>query len=305
MADRKAYPEGYARPAVWKAPEASLGGKFGAMNRPTAGARSEEALQKGEHAIQLHSLATPNGVKAGILLEELGIDYDAWMINIMEHKQFTSGFTECNPNQKVPTMYDYSHTDPETGKPLRIFESGAILLYLADKHKQLVPSVEQTFKRQECLNWLFWQVGTGPYMGGGFGHFFAYAPIEVEYCIDRFSMECKRELDVLNLHLGGEDRYFTKEGADKKPRDYICGDEYTIADIAIFPWVKQLRDGYPSPFEGGPKAGDFLEVTSYAHVKAWLERIEKRPAVRRGMKVTTAKMPERHSKDDFPKEDYE
>lgn len=270
------------------------------MNRPTAGARSEAPLQKGEHDIQLYSLGTPNGKKCTILLEELGVEYDAWMCNIMKHEQFTSGFTECNPNQKIPTMYDYSTVDPETGKPLRIFESGAILLYLADKFKQFVPSAEQTFKRQECLNWLFWQVGTAPYMGGGFGHFFAYAPIESEYCIDRFAMEVKRQLDVLNLHLGGEDRYFAKEGAEKKPREYICGDEYTIADIAIFAWVRQMRDGYPSPFEGGPKAGAFLEVDSYEHVKAWLERIDNRPAVKRGLKVNTQEMAERHKKEDFP-----
>lgn len=305
MAERPAYPEGYARPRVW-APEASNGGQFAGINQPTAGARSEEALQKGEHQIQLYSLGTPNGQKVTILLEELGVEYDAWVVNIMEQKQFTSGFTECNPNQKIPTLYDYSEMDTETGKPLRVFESGAMLLYLADKYQDFVPPIELKRERQECLNWLFWQTGTGPYMGGGLGHFFAYAPLELQYPIDRYAMEVKRELDVLNRHFGGEDAYFSDAGGEKKPRDYILGDQYSIADIAIFCWVKQLRDGYPSPFEGGPKCGEFLDFGSYTHVNAWLQRIEARPAVQRGLKVNTkAGVLERHSKSDFSPEAYE
>lgn len=304
--ERQSFPEGYKRPAVWAPSDG--GNTMGGMNQPTAGPRSEEALQKGQHPLQIYTLATPNGVKVTILLEELGADYDAWICSIMKLQQFTAGFTECNPNSKIPTMYDYSDPHPETGKPLRIFESGAILLYLADKYKKLVPPVTEVSKRQECLNWLFWQTGTGPYMGGGFGHFTAYAPVELKYCIDRFAMEVKRELDVLNRHFGGEDPYFDKEGqegGEKKTRQYILGDEYSIADIALFPWVKAMRDGYPGPWEGAPRAGEFLDFNSYEHVKAWVERIEIRPAVKRGRKVGTSDMPERHSKEDFPKEDYE
>lgn len=254
------------------------------MNQPTAGARSTEELPLGKHDIQLYSLATPNGKKVTILLEELGIDYDAWFIHIMELKQFTTGFVACNPNSKIPAMYDYADVGGADKKPVRVFESGAILLYLAEKYGKFIPPASEPHKRQECLNWLFWQMGTGPIQGGAFGHFFAYAPIHIEYCLDRYTMEVKRQLDVLDQHL-----------ADGRP--FLVGDEMTIADIAIWPWVEQL--GY-----GSYKSGEFLDFASYKHVNAWLDRIRERPAVKRGIKVNSMSMKERHAKSDFPPEDY-
>jgi len=281
-------PVEYTVPEVWKQKE--IGGRFGAMNRPTAGARSEEALPKGEHAIQLYSLGTPNGHKVTILLEELGVEYDAWITNIMELKQFTSGFVGVNPNSKIPCMLDYkpdgdaaAPDDSEPSNPLRVFESGSILFYLAEKHGKFMPKGVRA--RTECMNWLMWQMGCAPYIGGGFGHFYKYAPVRIEYAIDRFSMETKRQLDVLDQALAG--------------KEYLCG-EYSIADIAIFPWIRCIDTGY--------NAAKFLDLSSYKNVAAWMERINERKAVKRGMRVngfTETAITNRHSKDDFKPEEYD
>eukprot|EP01061_Rhynchopus_euleeides_P044767 TRINITY_DN787_c0_g1_i8.p1 TRINITY_DN787_c0_g1~~TRINITY_DN787_c0_g1_i8.p1 ORF type:complete len:280 (+),score=130.54 TRINITY_DN787_c0_g1_i8:55-894(+) len=279
MSDPKpTLPETYKVPEVWEAP-ASSGGAFAGINRPTAGARTEEALPKGEHPLQLYSLGTPNGQKVTILLEELGVEYDAWKIGL-HGKQFTSGFVNANPNSKIPALLDYAADS--SAEPLRVFESGSILLYLADKHKKFIP--QDTRKRTEVVNWLMWQMGGAPFMGGGFGHFYKYAPVHIEYAVDRYAMETKRQLDVLDKQLDG--------------KEYVTG-EYTIADMAIYPWVKCLDWGY--------NAATFLRLDSYKNVGAWMKRLQERSAVRRGSRVNgfgPDALQERHSKDDFKPEDY-
>lgn len=274
---------GYTPPTVWKW-VSDNGGTFSSTNRPTAGATHDKELPVGNHPLQLHSLATPNGVKVTIMLEELlakGIkdaEYDAYLINIGEGDQFGSGFVDINPNSKIPALMDHS-----TSPPTRVFESGSILLYLAEKYGQFLP-VEPA-RRTECLSWLFWQMGSAPYLGGGFGHFYVYAPEKIEYCIDRFTMEVKRQLDVLDRQLANH--------------DYIAGDEYTIADIAIWPWygalvLNQVYD-----------AAEFLEASTYTNVVAWAERIAQREAVQRGRMVNRSFGPEeeqlreRHDASDF------
>lgn len=278
----------YTPPRVWTFDQEN-GGAFAGINRPTAGARSDLVLPRGEHALQLYSLATPNGVKVTILLEELleaGInaaEYDAWLISIRDGGQFGSDFVDINPNSKIPALLDHSHTPP-----LRVFESGNILLYLAEKFAAFLPT--DIAGRTETLNWLFWQMGSAPFVGGGFGHFYHYAPEKLQYPIDRYAMETKRQLDVLNQLLA--------------TRSFIAGETYTIADIAIWPWYGQLVQGrlYSSPeFD----AAEFLSVQEYPHVQAWAERIWQRPAVQRGWKVNrnwgdaADQVPERHSKHDF------
>lgn len=276
--------EKYVPPKVWQFKEGN-GGKFAGINRPTAGARTERKLPVGEHQFQLYSLGTPNGVKVTIMFEELlelGIkeaEYDAYLINIGEGDQFTSGFVEVNPNSKIPAMIDKNN-----GHPVRVFESGSILVYLAEKFGKFLP--QDLAKRTEVLNWLFWQVGSAPFVGGGFGHFFAYAPEKFEYPIDRFAMETKRQLDVLD-----------KELAKKK---FIAGDEYTIADMAIFPWYGLLVKG--QTYKG---ADEFLAAHEYKNVIRWADEIIKRPAVARGRMVNrpqgpeTEQVRERHSSKDF------
>ena len=269
-------------PRVWQ-PAPGNGGKFAGINRPTAGARFDRELPIGDHPLQLHSLATPNGQKVTILLEELlaaghPADYDAWFIDIMEGDQFGSGFVAVNPNSKIPALLDRS--DP--AQPIRVFESGAILLYLADKFRAFVPS--DLAGRTEALNWLFWQMGAGPLLGGGFGHFFAYAPEPIPYAVDRFAMEAKRQLDVLDKQL-----------AD---RPFIAGDDFTIADIAIWPWYGRLAMG--QAYEG---ADEFLSTRDYTHLMRWAERIAERPAVQRGIIVNRGQgepaARERHSAGDI------
>ncbi len=276
----------YQPATVWQ-PEKESGGQFANINRPVAGATHNKPLPVGKHPLQLHSLATPNGVKVTIMLEELiekGIadaEYDAYPINIMEGDQFSSGFVAINPNSKIPAMLDNSVTDA-TGKPIRIFESGAILLYLAEKFDCFLPT---GVAKAECLSWLFWQMGSAPFLGGGFGHFYAYAPEKFEYPINRYTMEVKRQLDVLDKQL-----------ADNT---YICGDDYSIADIAIWPWYGVLVLG------GLYNAAEFLDVKSYKHVVRWAEMIAQRPAVQRGKKVNCTwgeaedQLPQRHSQEDF------
>ncbi|MDM7861169.1 glutathione-dependent disulfide-bond oxidoreductase [Alteromonas sp. ASW11-36] len=273
----------YQPPKVWTW-DAESGGKFANINRPISGATHDKVLPQGKHPLQLYSLATPNGVKVTILLEELlalGItdaEYDAFMINIMEGEQFGSGFVEVNPNSKIPAMYDTS-----TNPPTRLFESGSILLYLAEKHQAFIPA--EPSARAECVNWLFWQMGSAPMLGGGFGHFYAYAPEKWQYPIDRYAMEVKRQLDVLEKQLAG--------------KTYILGDEYTIADIAIWPWYGALALGYLY------EAGEFLDVESYTNVQRWAKDIAERPAVKRGKKVNRSwgdpkgQLHERHDASDF------
>ena len=273
----------YVPPRVWTWDQDN-GGKFASINRPIAGATQERELPTGEHPLQLYSLATPNGVKVTIMLEELlelGIseaEYDAWLIRINEGDQFGSGFVDINPNSKIPAMLDNS-----VSPPLRLFESGSILLYLAEKFGAFIP--DDIRGRTECLNWLFWQVGSGPFLGGGFGHFYAYAPEKFEYPINRFAMETKRQLDVLDRQLA-ENRY-------------VAGDEYSIADMAIWPWYGVLVDGKLYD------AGEFLEVHTYSHIQRWKDEIAARPAVERGRKVNRTwgeldeQVPERHSAADF------
>jgi GST-like protein len=253
----------YVPPTVWTDNTPS-GGQFANINRPISGPTHEKSLPVGKHPLQLYSLATPNGVKVTILLEELlalghsGAEYDAWLIRIGEGDQFSSGFVDINPNSKIPALLDNS-TTPAT----RVFESGSILLYLAEKFGELLP--EDPAGRTETLNWLFWQMGAAPYLGGGFGHFYAYAPEKLEYPINRFTMEAKRQLDVLDQRLG-ESRY-------------LAGDSYTIADIAVWPWYGQLvRNNVYS-------AAEFLDAQSYTHLLRWAEDIAKRPAVLRGQRV--------------------
>ena len=273
----------YTPPKVWKW-EAENGGEFAKTNRPTAGATHDQDLPVGKHPLQLHSLATPNGVKVTVMLEELlalghaGADYDAYLIRIGNGDQFGSGFVEINPNSKIPAMTDHSGA-----KPIRIFESGAILLYLAEKFGELIPAAPAM--RAECFSWLFWQMGSAPYLGGGFGHFYKYSPDRIEYAIDRYAMETKRQLDVLDHHL-----------ADN---EYMCGDEYSIADIAIWPWYGALVLGRLYD------AGEFLDVKSYAHVLRWAEQIGKRETVKRGRMVNRThgdpaeQLHERHDAGDF------
>jgi GST-like protein len=275
-------PTDYTPPRVWTWQKPS-GGTFASINRPIAGATHERALPVGRHPLQLYSLATPNGVKVTVMLEELlarghqGAEYDAWLINIREGAQFSSGFVEVNPNSKIPALMDRS--GPE---PVRVFESGAILLYLAEKFGEFVPTGAG---RAECLSWLFWQMGSAPYLGGGFGHFYAYAPAKFEYPIDRFAMEVKREMDVLNRRLA-ECRY-------------LAGDEYTVADIAVWPWYGAMAKGLLYD------AGEFLSVQEYTHVIRWADEIGQRPAVQRGRMVNrvmgdpASQLHERHDASDF------
>ena len=273
----------YTPPKVWKW-EKESGGRFASINRPIAGPTHDKDLPVGKHPLQLYSLATPNGVKVTVLLEELlakGIkeaEYDAWLVNISEGDQFSSGFVSVNPNSKIPALMDHS-----TATPTRVFESGAILLYLAEKFGAFLPS--DPAKRPEMLSWLFWQMGSAPYLGGGFGHFYAYAPEKWQYPIDRFAMETKRQLDVLDRRLA--------------ETPYLSGDEYTIADMAIWAWYGQLALGRLY------EAGEFLDVESYKHVQKWAREIDARPAVKRGRMVNRAfgdpstQLRERHDAGDF------
>ncbi|ARN75167.1 glutathione-dependent disulfide-bond oxidoreductase [Oceanicoccus sagamiensis] len=277
-------PPTYTPPTVWQWDADAEGGKFANINRPVSGATHEKALQVGKHPLQLYSLATPNGVKVTIMLEELlalghsEAEYDAWLVNIMEGDQFSSGFVSANPNSKIPALFDHSTTPPT-----RLFESGAILLYLAEKFNAFLPT--DLSAKAECLSWLFWQMGSVPYLGGGFGHFYAYAPEKWQYPIDRFTMEVKRQLDVLDQNLAN--------------RRFLCGDEYTVADIAIYPWYGGLVMG--KLYE----AGEFLDVQSYKHVQRWTEEIHNRPAVKRGRKVNRVwgeedeQVAERHNASDL------
>lgn len=273
----------YVPPTVWHWEPAS-GGKFSTINRPTAGATFEQALPRGEHALQLYSLATPNGVKVVILLEELlaagfsGAEYDAFPIDINKGEQFGSDFVALNPNSKIPVLLDCGHAPP-----LRVFESGAILLYLAEKFGAFLP--EEASARAACLSWLMWQMGSAPYLGGGFGHFYAYAPEKLKYPIDRYALEVKRQLDVLDRHFA-EHRY-------------LCGDAYTLADMAVFPWYGELALG--KLYE----AGEFLDVTAYRHLGRWAREVASRPAVERASRVNrlwgdeATRVPERHGPEDF------
>ena len=273
----------YTPPEIWTW-DAENGGHFASINRPVAGATHDKALPVGKHPFQLYSLATPNGVKVTIMFEELlalGItdaEYDAWLIRIEDGDQFGSGFVGVNPNSKIPALMDYS-----AQTPIRIFESGAILLYLAEKFNVFLPS--DSAARTECLCWLFWQMGSAPYLGGGFGHFYAYAPYKMEYPINRFTMETKRQLDVLDQRLGTV--------------PFIGGSDYSIADMAIWPWYGQLVLGRQY------NAGTFLDVDSYINVKKWAELIDARPAVQRGRMVNrvsgdpSMQLHERHDASDF------
>jgi GST-like protein len=274
----------YVPPKVWTWNKSSGGSPVTSLNRPTAGATHEKELPVGRHPLQLYSLGTPNGQKVTILLEELlalghsGAEYDAWLIRIGEGDQFGSGFVAVNPNSKIPALVDRSGPDP-----IRVFESGAILLYLAEKFGAFLP--REAGPRGECLSWLFWQMGSAPYVGGGFGHFYAYAPVKIEYAIDRFAMETKRQLDVLDRQL-----------ADS---EYVAGPEYTIADMAIWPWYGGLVQGRLY------EAGEFLSVHDYQHVRRWADAISERPAVKRGRIVNrtsgepSEQLHERHDAGDF------
>ncbi len=273
----------YVPPKVWTW-DTESGGRFANINRPIAGPTHEKALPVGEHPLQLYSLATPNGVKVTILLEELlalgkkEAEYDAWLINIGEGDQFGSGFVALNPNSKIPTLADHSTTPPT-----RVFESGAILVHLAEKCGAFIPT--EPSARAECFSWLFWQMSSAAYLGGGFGHFYAYAPEKWEYPINRYAMEVKRQLDVLDRNLA--------------EREYLCGDEYTIADMATVAWYGALVAG--KLYE----AGEFLDVTSYKNVVRWNDQLQQRPAVQRGQRVNRVwgdedkQVPERHSSSDF------
>ena len=273
----------YTPPKVWTWDKES-GGRFASINRPVAGPTHEKELPVGKHPLQLYSLATPNGVKVTVLLEELlaaghtGAEYDAWLIKINEGEQFGSGFVEANPNSKIPVLVDHSGAEP-----LRIFESGAILVHLAEKFGAFLPT--DTAKRAECLSWLFWQMGSAPFLGGGFGHFYAYAPAKFEYAIDRYAMEVKRQMDVLNRHLAES--------------EFLGGDEYTIADMATWPWYGGMAKGQLY------EAGEFLQVHEYTHVIRWADQIAKRPGARRGRMVNrtwgepSSQLHERHEASDF------
>ncbi len=273
----------YTPPKVWTWDQQS-GGRFASINRPIAGATHDKDLPVGRHPLQLYSLATPNGVKVTVMLEELlalghaGAEYDAWIINIGEGDQFGSGFVAANPNSKIPALMDHS-----TKPPTRVFESASILLYLAEKFGAFTP--EGHTARTECMNWLFWQMGSAPYLGGGFGHFYAYAPEKWEYPINRFAMETKRQLDVLDRHLA--------------EHAFMAGADYSIADMAIWPWYGQLVLGRLY------EAAEFLDVGSYAHVQRWAQEIDARPAVQRGRMVNRSfgdpklQLRERHDASDF------
>ncbi|MCJ9752838.1 glutathione-dependent disulfide-bond oxidoreductase [Neorhizobium sp. BETTINA12A] len=273
----------YTPPKVWTW-DKSNGGQFASINRPIAGPTHEKELPVGRHPLQLYSLATPNGQKITIMLEELlalghsGAEYDAWLIKIGDGDQFGSGFVEVNPNSKIPALMDRSGP-----QPIRVFESGAILVYLAEKFGAFLPT--EPAKRAECLSWLFWQMGSAPYLGGGFGHFYAYAPTKIEYAIDRFAMETKRQLDVLDRRLAES--------------EYIAGSAYTIADMAIWPWYGGLAKGWQYG------AGEFLSVQDYTHVQRWADAILDRPAVKRGRMVNrlsgdpSGQLHERHDASDF------
>ncbi|MBC7379520.1 MAG: glutathione-dependent disulfide-bond oxidoreductase [Burkholderiaceae bacterium] len=272
----------YTPPKIWS-PKPS-GGRFANINRPVAGPAHDKPLSVGRHPLQLYSLGTPNGVKVTVMLEELlalghtGAEYDAWLIKINEGEQFGSGFVEANPNSKIPVLVDHSGAEP-----LRIFESGAILVHLAEKFGAFLPT--DTAKRAECLSWLFWQMGSAPFLGGGFGHFYAYAPAKFEYAIDRYAMEVKRQMDVLNRHLAES--------------EFLGGDDYTIADMATWPWYGGMAKGQLY------EAGEFLQVHEYTHVIRWADQIAKRPGARRGRMVNrtwgepSSQLHERHEASDF------
>lgn len=274
---------GYVPPKVWKQPE-SVGGAFASINRPVAGPTHDKALPVGKHPLQLYSLATPNGQKVTIMLEELlalgieGAEYDAWLIRINQGEQFSSGFVEVNPNSKIPALMDHSVQPPR-----RVFESGSILVYLAEKFGAFLPG--DPAARTETMNWLFWQMGSAPYLGGGFGHFYVYAPENIEYAINRFTMEAKRQLDVLERQLA--------------EHPYIAGDEYTIADIAIWPWYGGVVLGNVY------NAAEFLSVSDYPNLLRWARNIAERPAVKRGRRVNRVmgdpaeQLPERHQASDL------
>ena len=277
----------YVPLSVWTWDKAS-GGKFANINRPIAGATHDKELPVGKHPFQLYSLATPNGVKVTVMLEELleagytGAEYDAWLIRINEGDQFGSGFVAVNPNSKIPALMDRSGVSSGVA-PFRVFESGAILLHLANKFGAFLPT--DAAAKAECLSWLFWQMGSAPYLGGGFGHFYAYAPTKMEYPINRFAMEVKRQMDVLDRRLAGN--------------RYLAGDEYTIADMAVWSWYGALAMGLIY------EAGEFLQVNEYTHVQRWTKEIAKRPAVQRGRMVNRtwgapeSQLPERHDASDF------
>jgi GST-like protein len=279
MADTSAY----TPPTVWTWNREN-GGRFANINRPIAGPTHDKELPVGRHPLQLYSLATPNGVKVTVMLEELlalghnGAEYDAWLIKINDGDQFSSGFVGANPNSKIPALMDHSAPNP-----IRVFESGAILMYLAEKFGAFIPTDPR--QRAECLSWLFWQMGSAPFLGGGFGHFYAYAPEKIEYAIDRYAMEVKRQLDVLDRHL--------------KENQFMAGDVYSIADMSIWPWYGSLVKG---TLYG---AGEFLQVHEYGNVIRWTDQIAQRPAVRRGRMVNRAwgapgsQLPERHDASDF------
>ncbi|MDE0877869.1 MAG: glutathione-dependent disulfide-bond oxidoreductase [Sphingomonas bacterium] len=273
----------YTPPKIWTWNKES-GGRFASINRPIAGPTHDKDLPVGKHPLQLYSLGTPNGVKVTVMLEELlaagysGAEYDAWLIKIMDGDQFSSGFVDANPNSKIPALVDRSDAEP-----VRVFESGSILLYLAEKFGAFVPT--DPARRAECLSWLFWQMGAGPILGGGFGHFYAYAPTKIEYAIDRFAMEVKRQLDVLDRRLGES--------------EFIGGSEYTIADMAIWPWYGALVKGVVYD------AGEFLQVQDYENVLRWTDQIGARAAVKRGRMVNrvmgdpASQLHERHDASDF------
>ncbi|TAG26309.1 MAG: glutathione-dependent disulfide-bond oxidoreductase [Burkholderiales bacterium] len=274
----------YIPPKIWN-PPASSGGKFANINRPIAGSTHEKELPIGKHPMQLYSLGTPNGVKVTVMFEELlalghkGAEYDAWLIKIGEGMQFGSGFVEINPNSKIPALMDRSNA----ANPIRVFESGAILMHLAEKFGAFLPTDQA--ERAECLSWLMWQMGSAPFVGGGFGHFYAYAPEKLEYPIDRYAMETKRQMDVLDRLLA--------------ERKYICGDEYTIADMAIWPWYGQMALGRSYD------AAEFLQVHTYKNVLRWANELDARPAVKRGRMVNRVQgdpalqLHERHDASDF------
>lgn len=278
------FPADYTPPAVWTWDKEN-GGAFASINRPIAGATHDAALPVGKHPLQLYSMATPNGQKVTIMLEELlaaghsGAEYDAWLIDIREGGQFGSDFVGINPNSKIPALMDHS-----AAEPVRLFESGSMLLYLAEKFGAFLPA--DPAKRVEAINWLFWQMGSAPYLGGGFGHFYAYAPIKIEYCIDRFTMETKRQLDVLDRHLANN--------------EYMAGGEYSIADIAIWPWYGGVASG--ATYD----AAEFLQAQQYPNLLRWTDQIAKRRAVQRGRIVNrtwgddlSQQLHERHDGSDF------
>jgi GST-like protein len=278
------HPEGYEPAKIWTWNKEN-GGRFANINRPIAGPTHDKDLPVGKHPLQLYSLATPNGVKVTVMLEELlarghaGAEYDAWLIKINTGDQFSSGFVSANPNSKIPALVD--HSNP--AKPIRVFESGAILIHLAEKFGEFLPTDPAT--RAETLSWLMWQMGSAPYLGGGFGHFYAYAPFKIEYAIDRFAMEVKRQLDVLDRRLG--------------EAEYLAGEDYTIADMAVWPWYGALAKGLVY------EAGEYLQVAEYKNVQRWTDQIAERPAVKRGRMVNrvmgepSSQLWERHDASDF------